>query len=108
MNTYQCMFYVPKITFYDYSLVLNKIYFHRADYVTKCEHLWTLAKEEANHQPPYNCLPSSARRCLLKALVLAGSGVKEENWKEQYWNCVGLLQNINDSISRFNKDVFFL
>jgi hypothetical protein len=35
----------------------------------------------------------------VEALVLAGSGIKEENWKEQYWNCVGLLQNINDIIS---------
>ncbi|VDI81588.1 Hypothetical predicted protein [Mytilus galloprovincialis] len=79
------------------SLVENK---SKAEYVTKCEHLWTLAKEEANHQPPYNCLPSHSRRCLIRALVLAGSGVKDETWKEQYWNCI--LGSLHD---RFYKVV---
>lgn len=69
-------------------VIMYSSLFYRAEYVTKCEHLWTLAKEEANHQPPYNCLPSHSRRCLIRALVLAGSGVKDETWKEQYWNCV--------------------
>ncbi|KAK3098488.1 hypothetical protein FSP39_019964 [Pinctada imbricata] len=66
----------------------------KAIFVTKCELLWTLAKQEANHQPPLSLLPSKSRRKLLQALVLAGSGVTDDESREQYYQCV--LQSLHD------------
>ncbi|XP_061176526.1 exportin-4-like [Saccostrea echinata] len=66
----------------------------KARYLTKCELLWNIAKQEANHQPPLSLLPSKPRRSLLKALVLAGSGVEEDTLREGYWNCV--LKSLHD------------
>lgn len=65
----------------------------KAIFLTKSDLLWNIAKQESNHQPPLSLLPSKPRRSLLKALVLAGSGV-EDNLKENYWNCV--LKSLHD------------
>ncbi|XP_069125670.1 exportin-4-like isoform X1 [Argopecten irradians] len=66
------------------TMVDNRI---RANYVSKCNLLWTLAKQEAEHKPPLSLLPFSCKRMLLRSLVQAGSGV-EDSWKDQYWACV--------------------
>lgn len=67
---------------------------YRAIFLTKSDLLWNIAKQESNHQPPLSLLPSKPRRSLLKALVLAGSGV-EDNLKENYWNCVCYYQSLD-------------
>ncbi|KAJ8315064.1 hypothetical protein KUTeg_007214 [Tegillarca granosa] len=69
------------------------VYF-RAVFVVKSDMIWTLAKQEASHQHPFNSLCSAARKYLLKGLVLAGSGFKDNQLQEEYYNYV--LKSLHD------------
>ena len=70
------------------KMILSSTSCSRAIYASKCELLWTLAKQESLNEPPVSSLPAKARKSLLKALVLAGSGVTEDSSREQYFHCV--------------------
>ncbi|XP_071113997.1 exportin-4-like [Haliotis cracherodii] len=66
----------------------------RASYVIKVENLWHLARMEANNDAVIEGLPSAVRRLMMKALVLAGVGFREDSNKEEYWKLV--LQSVHD------------
>ncbi|KAH9500213.1 Exportin-4 [Bulinus truncatus] len=63
----------------------------RATYVTQSEVLWKLATLESNQEPPLSMLSPQARRQFMKAMILAGCGIKDSNREEQYWKL--LLQS---------------
>ncbi|CAL1532791.1 unnamed protein product [Lymnaea stagnalis] len=63
----------------------------RAMYLCQSEVLWNLARLESNHEPPVSTLAPSARRQFMKAMVLAGCGIKNSTQEEQYWKL--LLQS---------------
>ncbi|XP_059177669.1 exportin-4-like isoform X2 [Physella acuta] len=63
----------------------------RAMYLTQTDVLWNLAKLESNQQPPVATLPPDGRRQFMKAMVLAGCGIKDSAQEEHYWKL--LLQS---------------
>ncbi|KAK6169678.1 hypothetical protein SNE40_020678 [Patella caerulea] len=63
-------------------------------FVVKCNLMWDLARLEASNKPPISLLSPSARRLLLKALIMAGSGFKDTSVKEEFWKII--LQSIHD------------
>nr|KAI8759106.1 exportin-4 [Biomphalaria glabrata] len=57
----------------------------RAVYVSQSEVLWKLATLESNQEHPVSTLSPLARRQFMKAMILAGCGIKDSNREEQYW-----------------------
>ncbi|GFR98351.1 exportin-4 [Elysia marginata] len=58
----------------------------RATYLSQSDVLWNLARLESSHEPPVSSLAPEARRQFMKAMVLAGCGIKDSAREEQYWN----------------------
>ncbi|XP_005108222.1 exportin-4 [Aplysia californica] len=63
----------------------------RSVYLSQSEVLWSLARLEMNQEPPVATLSPEARRQFMKAMVLAGCGIKDSSQEEQYWKL--LLQS---------------
>ena len=72
-------------------LKINHAYHHcRCNVVVKCGGIWKLAKAFSTNQHPVNILPSSSRRLLSKALILAGAASFDVGEKEDYSNLVSV------------------
>ncbi|RUS87296.1 hypothetical protein EGW08_004976 [Elysia chlorotica] len=77
----------------------------RANYLSQSEVLWNLARLESNHQPPVSSLAPEARRQFMKAMVLAGCGIKDSSQEEQYWKL--LLHSNHDRFQHLAESAQF-
>ena len=77
-----CLLYI--LVYVDYAFPS----WSRAEFVIKCEDLWQIVKDHSTNHPPFDVLPLSSRRNLLKALVLTGSARVENHIKEEYCKLV--------------------
>ena len=80
----------------------KSLYLLRAMYLSQSEVLWSLARLECNHQPPVSSLAPEARRQFMKAMVLAGCGIRDSSQEEQYWKLVS-MSRIVSGIRIFHK-----
>ncbi|XP_052239002.1 exportin-4-like isoform X2 [Dreissena polymorpha] len=65
----------------------------RAVFIMKCPTMQELVRQVADNRSPFCLLPASALRLVYKALVLAGTGIAENNAAE-YWQLV--LKRLED------------
>ncbi|KAL3883791.1 hypothetical protein ACJMK2_030022 [Sinanodonta woodiana] len=79
------------------SLLNNR---SRSSFVARCARLWELARHEASNSPPFNSLPAKSKRLLFKALVLAMSGIKDQQ-RDEYRKCV--LESLKNRFSSLLK-----